>query len=112
MTEYDGSRGYGSSGDRDPLEMIGDVLRKRGIILTPETQVELRIALGDSTPQPNTKDEWKNFARLWIDGAELQWFDRSPDADHEWFDFKKDDAWYPYDENLVIRVKTIEKERR
>ena len=65
-----------------------------------------------SLPEPNTYDEWKMFARLWIDGAELQWFDRSPDADHEWFDFTSEDPWYPYDENLVIRVKTIEKERR
>ena len=65
-----------------------------------------------SLPEPNTKEEWKEFGRLWIDGAELQWFDRSPDADHEWFDFTDDDPWYPYDENLVIRIKTIEKERR
>jgi len=93
--------------------VISTILRKRGIVLTAETQEELLSALGEGLiPEPNTYDEWKNFARLWIDGAELQWFDRSPDADHEWFDFKDEDPWYPYDENLVIRVKTIEKERR
>ena len=95
---------------RDPLEMIADVLRKRGIILTPETQVELRIALGDSTPQPNTKDEWKEFGQHWLDGGwtDMQWYDTTEGAvdDAGWYDFTEEDAFYPYDKNLVIRFKS------
>jgi hypothetical protein len=60
-------------------------------------------------PQPNTYDEWKNFGKLWLEGGTvLQWFDTSTNADHEWLDIEKDDCWYPYDENLVIRIKPVQ----
>jgi len=60
-------------------------------------------------PQPNTYDEWKNFGKLWIEGdTVLQWFDTSTNADHEWFDFEEDEAFYPYDEGLIIRIKPVQ----
>ena len=64
-------------------------------------------------PQPNTYDEWKNFGKLWLEGdTVLQWFDTNTNADHEWFDFEGDGAFYPYDENLVIRIKPVQGDER
>jgi hypothetical protein len=47
------------------------------------------------------------FATHWADGGwnTLQWYDTSEGADNEWYDFEEDEAFYPYDERLVIRFK-------
>jgi len=132
--EYDGSRGYGSSGDRAPLErveydgslgygssgdrahllesvlVISSFLRERGMILTAVTQEELLVALGGSKkPIALTKKEWAEFGQHWLDGGwmDMQWYDTSEAAvdDAEWYDFTEEDAFYPYDENLVMRFK-------
>ena len=111
--EYDGSRGYGSSGDRAPLLesvlVISAFLRKRGMVLTAETQEELLVALDNSKPTALTKEEWKMFGLHWLDGGweDMQWYDTSEGAvdDAEWFDFTDEDCFYPYDEHLIIRFK-------
>ena len=71
---------------------------------------ELEVHAGfhrPKTPRPNTKEEWKEFAITWADGGwkNLQWYDTSEGADNEWYDFEEDEAFYPYDERLVIRLK-------
>jgi len=57
--------------------------------------------------KPNTKEEWKEFGQVWLDGGynKLQWIDTSEGADAEWFDLDEDDAWYPYDERVIYRYK-------
>ena len=58
-------------------------------------------------PKPNTKDEWMEFGQLWMNGNgdQLQWMDTSEHGDNKWYDMEADDAWYPYDVNLVYRRK-------
>jgi hypothetical protein len=94
--------------------MLSAFLRKRGIVLTAETQEELLLALEetplvhDATPKPNTKEEWRAFAIHWADGGwnTLQWYDVSVGADAEWFDMEEDDVFYPFDERVIMRFKT------
>ena len=64
---------------------------------------------GDS-PSPNTKEEWKEFGEMWLDGRgnELKWMDTSEHGDNEWHDMEYDDCWYPYDTKLVYRRKGCE----
>ena len=93
--------------------IITDFLKKRGIVLTTETQDELLLALDNlgseisSTPKPNTKEEWRAFAIHWADGGwnTLQWYDVSVGADAEWFDMEEDDVFYPFDERVIMRFK-------
>ena len=71
---------------------------------------ELEVLAGlrkPKRPKPNTKDEWKMFATHWADGGwnTMQWYDASKNSDNEWFDFEEDEAFYPYDEKLIIRFK-------
>lgn len=63
-----------------------------------------------NSPKPNTKEEWKEFAITWAQGGwkNLQWYDASEGADNEWFYFEENDAFYPYDEKLIIRFKEKE----
>jgi hypothetical protein len=92
--------------------IITDFLKKRGIVLTTETQDELLLALDNlgseisSTPKPNTKEEWRWFATHWIDGGwhTMQWYDI--EGERTWYDMKEEDAFYPFDERVIIRFKT------
>ncbi len=102
-----------SNYDRGPLLqsvlVISAFLRKRGIVLTAETQEELLVALEEGfSPEPNTKQEWAEFGKHWLDGGwnTLQWYDDSVGADNEWYDMEEDDAFYPYDERVIMRFKT------
>ena len=63
-----------------------------------------------NSPKPNTKEEWKEFAITWAQGGwdTLQWYDVSEGADNQWFDFEENEAFYPYDEKLVIRLRDKE----
>jgi hypothetical protein len=63
-----------------------------------------------NSPKPNTKEEWKEFAITWAQGGwgTLQWYDTSEGADNQWFDFEENEAFYPYDEKLVIRLRDKE----
>ena len=63
-----------------------------------------------NSPNPNTKEEWKEFAITWAQGGwnTLQWYDTSEGADNQWFDFEENEAFYPYDEKLVIRLRDKE----
>ncbi|AIA83143.1 hypothetical protein AV947_gp28 [Podophage Lau218] len=67
----------------------------------------LDLTAEEQIPEPNTINEWKELALVWISGGweHLQWFDTSEEADHGWYDFTDTDAFYPYDERLVIRIK-------
>jgi hypothetical protein len=103
-----------SNYDRGPLLqsvlVISTFLRKRGIVLTAETQEELLLALEEGfSPEPNTKQEWSEFGKHWLDGGwmDMQWYDTSEGAvdEAEWYDFEEDDCFYPYDENLIMRFK-------
>jgi hypothetical protein len=72
---------------------------------------ELEVLAGlrkPKRPKPNTKDEWKMFATHWADGGwnTMQWYDASKNSDNEWYDFEEDEAFYPYDEKLIIRFKS------
>ncbi len=43
-----------------------------------------------------------------VDWGTLQWYDTSEGADNQWFDFEENEAFYPYDEKLVIRLRDKE----
>jgi len=103
-----------SNYDRGPLLqsvlVISTFLRKRGIVLTAETQEELLVALEEAlSPEANTKEEWRTFATHWLEGGwgTLQWYDTSEGAVDEakWYDMEEDDAFYPYDERVIMRFK-------
>ena len=60
------------------------------------------VELEDDTPKRQTEEEWRNFARLWVDGVKLDYYDFS-EGEHQWYP-DGDEAFYRYDENIVYRV--------
>ena len=56
----------------------------------------------DDTPKRQTEEEWRNFARLWVDGVELDFYDFS-EGEQQWYP-NDGDAMYAYDENIAYRV--------
>ena len=66
-------------------------------LMNGDQRVEL-----DDTPKRQTEEEWKNFARLWVDGVKLDFYDFS-EPEQKWYP-DDGDAMYSYDENVVYRV--------
>ena len=60
------------------------------------------VELEDDTPKRQTEEEWRNFARLWVDGVKLDFYDFS-EPEQKWY-LDDGDAMYAYDENVVYRV--------
>ena len=56
----------------------------------------------DDTPSRQTEEEWREFAQLWIDGVNLDFYDFS-EGEQQWYP-DGDETFYRYDKNIAYRV--------